>query len=140
MAEPGLRLTVRTPTDARVFDGAVDSLRVPSDTGQVGLRPRSEPAALVVEPGLALASGADGLHFLATAGGLLRCDGETAVLLTPLAVAGRSAEAVRAGLEEALGASSADIELRAVLQRLETGILRELRRSTAAPAPGGEGG
>lgn len=127
MAEGALRLRVRTP-HAQVLEARVTSLRVPTDTGQVGLRPRSEPAALVVEPGLALASGAGGLRFVATAGGLLRCDGREAVLLTPLAVVGASADAVLASLEEALGAPGPDRELRAALQRLETGILQELRR------------
>ena len=87
MDEETLRLVVRTPQGG-VFDERVTSLRVPTDTGQVGLRPRSEEAALVVEPGLALAASSDGLRFVATAGGLLRCDGVEAVLLTPLAVVG----------------------------------------------------
>jgi len=136
MADETLRLVVRTPQGG-VFDQRVTSLRVPSDTGQVGLRPRTEAAALVVEPGLVLAAGSDGLRFVATAGGLLRCDGEEAVLLTPLAVVGESAEAVRAELEEALGTPRSDLELRAVLQSLETGILQELRRATPAAGRGG---
>lgn len=139
MAEETLRFVVRTPQGG-VFDERVTSLRVPTHTGQVGLRPRSEAAALAVEPGLAFAASSDGLRFVATAGGLLRCDGKEAVLLTPIAVVGESAEAVRAQLAEALGAPRADLELRAVLQRLETGILQELRRSTAAVGGGGERG
>jgi F0F1-type ATP synthase epsilon subunit len=134
VAEP-LRLVVRTPRGG-VLDERVTSLRVPTDTGQVGLRPRSEAAALVVEPGLALATAGAGLHFVATAGGLLRCDGREAVLLTPLAVVGASAEAVRAELEAALGTLGPDLELRAVLQRLETGILQELRRSKSGDRGG----
>jgi F0F1-type ATP synthase epsilon subunit len=137
LAEQTLRLVVRTPQGS-VFDGRVTSLRVSTDTGQVGLRPRSEEAALVVEPGLALAASTDGLRFVATAGGLLRCDGKEAVLLTPLAVVGESAEAVRAKLEERLQMPRADLELRAVLQRLETGILQELRHSTSAAGRGGQ--
>lgn len=136
MAERELRLVVRTPQGA-VFDQGVRSLRVPTDTGQVGLRPRSEAAALVVEPGLVLARTAAGLRFLATAGGLLRCDGEGVVLLTPLAVVGESAESVAVELEDALGGPRGDLELRAVLERLETGILQELRRSVRGGGPGG---
>jgi F0F1-type ATP synthase epsilon subunit len=134
--EDTLRLVVRTP-QASVLDERVTSLRVPTDTGQVGLRPRSEPAALVVEPGLVLATRGHGIRFVATAGGLLRCDGEEALLLTPLAVVGESAEAVGTQLESALATPSADLELRAVLQRLEKGILQELRRSTSAEREGG---
>jgi len=135
VAEETLRLVARTPQGV-ALDERVSSLRVPTDTGQVGLRPRSEPAALVVEPGLVLAASGEGLRFVATVGGLLRCDGEEAVLLTPLAVVGDSAEAVRAELAQALGARSLDRELRAVLQRLETGILQEIRGSTSAAARG----
>jgi hypothetical protein len=119
-----------------VSDEPVHSLRVPADSGQVGLRLRSEPAALVVEPGLVLSRSAGGLRFVATAGGLLRCDGVQAVLLTPLAVCGEAPESVRAELETALAAPRAAFELRAVLQRLETGILQELRRSTSEGAVG----
>jgi len=138
VAERTLRLRVRTPRGS-AFDQAVRSLRVPSDTGQVGLRPRSETTALVVEPGLALADTGTELRFVATAGGLLRCDGSEAVLLTPLAVVGDSAERVGAELERELGTPGLDRELRGILERLETGILQELRR-TRSGGPGGDGG
>lgn len=133
MAEPTLLLRVRT-TQGVAFEAPVRSLRVLTDTGQVGLRPRAERTALSVEPGLVLTDGPGGLCFVATAGGLLRCDGHEAVLLTPLAVAGTSAPTVRAELEAALRGASADLELRNVLQRLESGLLHELRR--AAPGSG----
>jgi F0F1-type ATP synthase epsilon subunit len=133
MAEATLRFRVRTPQGI-AFEAALRSLRVPTDTGQVGLRPRAERTALGVEPGLVLAAAPDRLCFVASAGGLLRCEGNEAVLLTPLAVVGDSAPAVRAALEAALRGAQADLELRRVLQRLETGLLHELRR--AAPASG----
>lgn len=133
MAEPALRLCVRTPQQL-VLDTCVRSLRVPSDSGQVGLRPRAEATALGIEPGLVLARCEDGLRFVATAGGLLRCDGKQATLLTPIAVMGASAAEVQTALEAALRGASADLELRNVLQRLQTGLLRELRR---AASPGG---
>lgn len=137
MAEEALRLVVRTPQDC-VFEESVTSLRLPSDTGQIGLRPRSEAAAFVVEPGLLLALTSSRRVFIATAGGLLRCDGRDAVLLTPLAVVGESAERVRAELAELLSIPQADLELRAVLQRLETGILQEVRREGSVPGRGGQ--
>jgi len=135
MAEETLRLVVRTPQGA-VFDERVSSMRLPSDTGQVGLRPRSETAAFVVEPGLLLAVVATRRQFIATAGGLLRCDGHEAVLLTPLAVVGESAELVRAELAALLSIPQADLEFRDVLQRLETGILQEVRRETSVSGRG----
>jgi F0F1-type ATP synthase epsilon subunit len=130
VAEEVLRLLVRTP-QGDVIDEEVTSLRVPSDTGQVGLRPRSEASALVLEPGLVLAATERGSRFIATAGGLLRSDGKRVVLLTPVAVVGENAEAVTTELDEALAKPSADRMLRGVLQRLETGILHELRRTTS---------
>jgi F0F1-type ATP synthase epsilon subunit len=136
VAEAAIRLVVRTP-QGPVFDAGVRSLRVPTDTGQVGLRPRAEASVLVVEPGLVLAGAPGGVRFVATAGGLLRCDGAQAVLLTPLAVVGDGPDAVRARLDEVLALTPADRELRALLQRLETGILRELRRPTAAAGRAG---
>jgi F0F1-type ATP synthase epsilon subunit len=139
MASEQLRFQVRTP-QGRVLDELVRSIRLPSDTGQVGLRPRSEPCALVVEPGLVLAAHDTGLRIVATAGGLLRCDGEEAVLLTPLAVVGESAEAVRDELSTRLGTPSPDLELRSVLQRFETGILENLRRGSGSLGEGGPGG
>lgn len=139
MDERSLQVVVRTP-QAVVFDEGVASLRIPTSTGQVGLRPRSEPAALVVEPGLVLATGPSGRRFVATAGGLLHCDGNRAVLLTPVAVIGDSADSVRAALQDALGRSTSNLELRAVLQRLETGILQELRRGSSDSSRGAEHG
>lgn len=134
MAAPELMLRVRTPRGV-AFEEPVRSLRVPTDSGQVGLRPRAEPASLGVVPGLILARGTDAEHYLASAGGLLRCDGREALLLTPVAVAAESAEAVREALDAALRGARADLELRRLLERLEHGIVQELRRANLAGAP-----
>jgi F0F1-type ATP synthase epsilon subunit len=129
--EQTLRLELRTP-QALVATLEVASLRVPTDSGQVGLRPRAEPAVLAVEPGLAVAHTAAGLRLLATAGGLLRLERDHALLLTPLAVVGESEQDVRARLEEAMAEPTADAELRRAIERLEHGILQELRRGLGA--------
>jgi F0F1-type ATP synthase epsilon subunit len=134
VAESRLVLEVRTPRES-VVELEVRSLRVPADTGQVGLRPRCEPTVLAVEPGLLLAWTAEGPHFVATAGGLLRCDGRRAVVLTPVGVAGRDPDGVRAGLEAALREPRADLALRGAIERLQTGILRELRDGEPAGPP-----
>jgi F0F1-type ATP synthase epsilon subunit len=134
VAPETLRLVVRTP-ERGIFDEAVTSLRLPTDTGQVGLRPRAEATVLVVEPGLVLARAGGALRFLATAGGLLRCDGSSATLLTPVAVVGDSEQSVAQALDQVLRTAHAELELRAVLQRLETGILLELRRDSHRRAP-----
>jgi F0F1-type ATP synthase epsilon subunit len=133
VADPSLKVVVRTPREvAAEFDAR--SLRVPADTGQVGLRPRGEPTVLALEPGLVLAWTPEGVRFLATAGGLLRFDGRRAIVLTPVAVVGRDAPSVRKRLEEALAVPRADLELRRAIERLETGILRQLRRGEGPEA------
>ena len=134
MADATLQLVVRTPREV-VAELEVLSLRVASDTGQVGLRPGCEPAVLAVEPGLALAATAAGLRFLATAGGALRCDGRRAVLLSPIAVMGEDAESVSRLLEAALDGPGADADLRRALGRLEAALLRELRDGGAPRGP-----
>jgi hypothetical protein len=69
MAEPSLLLRVRTPQGI-AFEAPVRSLRVPTDTGQVGLRPRAERRRSM--GGRARAGPAASLR--GAAGGLLRCD------------------------------------------------------------------
>jgi F0F1-type ATP synthase epsilon subunit len=131
VAEGRLHLVVRTPHEI-VADAEVDSLRLPCDTGAVGLRPRSEAAVLAVEPGLALVRAAGALRYLATAGGILRCDGREAVLLTPVAALGDDPDEVGRRLDAALTAPAAERELRRAIERLEHGILRELRDTSRA--------
>jgi len=131
LAERSLELVVRTPHEV-VFEAAVESLRVPTDSGQVGLRPGAEPTVLPLEPGLVLAESSASLRYLATAGGLLRCDGRRAIVLTPIAVVGGDAASVRRRLDEALAEPSAELALRRAIDRLEAGILRELRGASGA--------
>ena len=127
MTERGLKLIVRTPREV-VLDLDVSSLRVPTESGQVGVRPRVEALVLAVEPGLVLVRQEDAVRFIGTAGGLLRCDGERASLLTPLAVVGTDEDDILAALEQALAQPNIELEARAMLNRLQSSILRELRQ------------
>jgi F0F1-type ATP synthase epsilon subunit len=122
-----LHVVIRTPREV-VLEHNVASLRVPTQTGQVGLRPRCEPAVLAIEPGLILLRRNGDFRYAGTAGGLLRCTGEEANLLTPLAVIGDVLEQVQAELEQALSEPSEEMEVRSALTRLETNILQELHR------------
>jgi F0F1-type ATP synthase epsilon subunit len=126
MSELYLKLVVRTPREV-VLEFDVSSVRVPTETGQVGVRPCVEPFVLAVEPGLVLVRRDDKYQFVGTAGGLLRCNGAIASLLTPLAVSGDDEDAVINALEEALAQPSVEMEARATLGRLQSSILRELR-------------
>ena len=121
-----LKLVVRTPREI-VIETHVSSIRVPTETGQVGVRWRVEPLVLAVEPGLVLIRRDESYTFVGTAGGLLRCDGVVASLLTPLAVSGDDEDAVINALEEALALPSVEMEARATLGRLQNSILHELR-------------
>lgn len=127
MSEMQLRWIVRTPREV-VVEQQVSSIRVPTETGQVGLRARAEPLVLAVEPGLVLVRRDDAYQFVGTAGGLLRCDGVVASLLTPLAVSGDSEEEVIGTLEEALAEPSVEMEAREMLGRLQNSILHEIRQ------------
>lgn len=121
-----LRCIVRTPREV-VLDVEASSLRVPTETGQVGIRPRMEALVLAIEAGLVLIHLAGGIDLVGTAGGLLRCDGKTASLLTPLAVTGAAGDEVMSALEQALAEPNAEMEARATLGRLQQNILREVR-------------
>jgi F0F1-type ATP synthase epsilon subunit len=112
-----------------VLDLDVSSLRVPTESGQVGVRPRVEPLVLAVEPGLVLVRQESAFRLIGTAGGLLRCNGERASLLTPLSVAGTDEENILTALEQALAQPNIELEARAMLNRLQSSILRELRQS-----------
>jgi F0F1-type ATP synthase epsilon subunit len=127
MSRPQLKVLIRSPSET-VVDQDVWSLRVPTQTGQVGLRPRAEPTVLAVEAGLIVLRTASGTRYAGTAGGLLHTNGKSATLLTPLAVAGEDVETVSRRLDELLSAPSDEMELRRTLGRLETRILRELQQ------------
>ena len=126
-AETSFRLIVQTPR-SQIFAGLVTSLRVPTETGQVGLHLRHEGTVLAIEPGLVLAHDEAKWHFLGTSGGILSSDGALARLLTPLAVIGNSAPDVVSALERALAAPDADIQARAKLGQLEANIVNQLRQ------------
>jgi len=125
MKHQALHVTIRTPRETMV-DQEVAALRVPTQSGHVGLRPRAEPSVLAVETGLILLRGSSGMRYAATAGGLLHTSGESASLLTPLAVVGDDVDSVSRQLDALLSAPSEEMEVRRTLGRLETRILQEL--------------
>ncbi len=132
----GLRLVIRTPHEV-VHDRPLRSVRVPTASGQVGLRPRQEPLVLVVEAGLVLLRGGAGPAFAATAGGLLDGGRERAVLYTPFAVTGARAEDVLAELDRALARPGSELAARRRLGELEQRIVRELHeRPRPSPRSG----
>ncbi|MCA9214107.1 MAG: hypothetical protein KDB27_13640 [Planctomycetales bacterium] len=125
MTVRALHVTIRTPRET-IVDRDVASLRVPTKTGHVGLRPRGEPTVLAVEAGLILLRTSDGMRYAGTAGGLLHTSSETASLLTPLAVAGDDVESVSQQLDALLSEPSEEMDVRKTLGQLEKRILQEL--------------
>ncbi len=126
-----LRCVLRTPHGV-VFDDLVRAVRVPTETGEVGLRPRGEPLVLVIEPGLVLLRGDGVLGFAATAGGLLESGREHCLLYTPAAVVGPSEEDVLAALDRLLSRPDRELAARRQLGELERRILRELQQEPGA--------
>jgi F0F1-type ATP synthase epsilon subunit len=131
MAPATLRFIVRTPHEA-IFDGEARSIRVLSETGQVGIRPRTEPLVLPVEAGLVLVHTDDRVIFIGSAGGLLSARDRQATLFTPFAVTGTDPAAIRNALDHALATPDSEFAVRAKLGKLEGRILAELH------APAGE--
>lgn len=123
----GLRFVIRTPA-AVVVDEMVAGGRVPTASGQAGLRPRGEPLVTVVLPGLCLFRSAGHVRFAATAGGLLDASRDRVVLYTPFAVAGDRGEDVLAALDRALVVPGGELAARRRLGELEQNIVRELRQ------------
>ena len=134
-----LRLTVRTPHQV-ILDEPVRSLRVLTETGQVGLRPAAEPTLLPFEPGLVhakLASGgAPAEIYIGTSGGLLSCDGERVTMMTSIAIVGTDRAALEKQFDSIMGHSNAELEARNAFNKLEVHILNEIRRDQIAGVPG----
>lgn len=134
-----LRVVIRTPHQV-VLDERVDAARIPTRTGQVGLRPRQEPLMLAVEPGLVVLRKDATALFAATAGGLLDGDRESAVLYTPFAAADEREEEVLAALDRMLATPDREIVARRRLGELEQRIVQEIRHRRAPPRARGERG
>ena len=130
-----LRAIIRTPSET-VVDHYVAAIRVPTQTGQVGLRPRGEPTVLAVEAGLIVLRSDEGVRYAGTAGGLMHTSADSASLLTPLAVVGDDVESVSRQLDLVLAAPSEEMEARRRLGRLETRILQELHQGEEPSGPG----
>jgi len=124
MREP-LQLRILTPRET-VLELGVRGLRVPTASGQVGIRRGAEPLLLVVEAGLIVVHAGDVDSFAASAGGLLECDVRRCVLYTPFAVTGAADADVLAALDRALATPDGELAVRRHLGELEQRIVREL--------------
>lgn len=126
-----LQLVIRTPHEV-TLKTSVWSARVLTESGHVGLRPRTEPMVIAVEPGLMnihrINDETSAEMFVGTAGGLMLCEHNTATLLTPLAVFGDNETSIVEQLDNLMQRPDSEMEARATLSKLEGHILTELRR------------
>jgi F0F1-type ATP synthase epsilon subunit len=125
---PGtLHFIVRTP-HAVAVEIDVHSIRIPTESGQVGLRPQIEPQIIAVEAGLVLVrNGPHDMRFIGTAGGLLVAEKVRATLMTPLALSGADRSSIMDQLQKALGEPNDEMQARAMLANLEEEIISEMR-------------
>jgi F0F1-type ATP synthase epsilon subunit len=125
------QLNIRTPHEV-ILETWVRSARVLTETGHVGIRPRTEPTVLAVEAGIVhaypVADESSHEIFIGTAGGLLMCERDTVTLLTPLAVAGDNERAIVEQIDDLMQRPNSELEARATFTKLEGHILSELRR------------
>lgn len=136
MSDTQLRLIIRTPHDV-LFDAAVRSVRVRTDTGHVGIRRKMEPAVLPIEAGLVIVRTDRGVELVGSAGGLLVWDGREATLFTPLGLAGTDPILIQKELDRAFAEPGSELAVRATFSKLERRILTELRQR-AGDRPEGE--
>lgn len=134
-----LQFVVRTPR-GDVVDEQVEGVRLPTATGQVGLRPRGEPMVLAVEAGLLSMRARGDTHFVATAGGLLESDRTSATLYTPLAVTGEDEDRTIEALHREMVEAREELETRHRLAELEHAILQELQPGRRPVRPRGRHG
>lgn len=128
-----LRLVVRTPQQC-VLDRALVSVRVPTESGQLGLRARGEALVSVVEPGLIVLRTAEATrHYVASSGGPLRMLGSRCELYTAFAVSGARDDELLRALDRALTAPDSELATRRRIEQLEQQILREARDGRARP-------
>ena len=126
-----LELVIHTPSRT-VVQSHVRSARIPTESGQMGLRRGTEPMVTVVEPGLCIVRSDVGTRFLATAGGLLEVVRERAVIYTPFFALGEAGEQVLRELDRALELPNGDLAARQRLGELEQHIVQELREHPSA--------
>ena len=126
MPEPTLRFVARTP-HAEVLRRDLGGLRVPTETGWVGILPHTEGSVLVVEPGLVLMRQGELTSFAGTAGGILRVEREGVTLLAPIVVSGESVAVVQAALDEVSTQASQEMELRRRIDHLERALMAQSR-------------
>ncbi|MBD3672321.1 MAG: hypothetical protein HUJ26_02240 [Planctomycetaceae bacterium] len=128
MVHQEMEILVLTPHE-QVLSTQIRSLRIPVESGYVGLHPSVESHVSAFEAGVINYRTTDRqINFLGTAGGLLICDGMRVTLLTPIAVVGENEETVLQQIDKILSHPTSEMETRTMLSRLEGKIVEELQK------------
>lgn len=107
---PMLKLEIVTP-ERKVFDASVDSVTVPTLSGEAGILPHHAPLISALKPGILSFTNKGNVERLAVAGGFVEVSSDTVSVMTDLAenAAEIDVDAVRTEKDEAekaLAASS----------------------------------
>lgn len=129
MPNPTILLLIQTPS-VTVVDRRVRALRVPTQTGQVGIRPGIEPLVLIVEPGLVSLVDEEETSYVGTAGGLLEASRVAVKLVTPFAITGTSPDQILTELNAQLGTPNSELVARRRLGELEARLIEQLKSDT----------
>jgi len=106
-----LRLEIVTP-EKKVLDANVDSVTIPTASGEAGILPNHAPLISALKPGILSYSSKGTIERLAIAGGFVEVSSDKVAILTDTAESGseidaESARAEREAAEKALAGQSA---------------------------------
>ena len=106
-----LKLEIVTP-EKKVLDATVDSVTVPTASGEAGILPNHAPLISALKPGILSYSNKGAIERFAVAGGFVEVSGNQVSVLTDTAetaeeIDAESARAEREAAEKALSAQSA---------------------------------
>ena len=116
-----------------VFEGEVDELVIPAQTGQIGVLKDHVPLTTVLEIGVTKARQGDKVRYFATMGGVFQFKDNVATILTDVCEDGCDVDVTRANeAKNRAEARLADDDARIDSQRAQAALARSLARLKAA--------
>ena len=116
-----------------VFEGEVDELIIPAQTGQMGILKDHIPMTTVLEIGVTKAKQGDKFRYFATMGGVFQFKDNVATILTDVCEDGCNIDVTRANdAKSRAEARLADTSAKIDSQRAQAALARSLARLKAA--------
>lgn len=116
-----------------VFEGEVDELIIPAQTGQMGILKDHIPLTTVLEVGVTKARQGDKFKYFATMGGVFQFKDNIATILTDVCEDGCDIDVTRANdAKSRAEARLADMDAKTDSQRAQAALARSLARLKAA--------